>query len=101
MRVLSQNELKRVSGAEHSIVRFNTAHTGVRVVPLDNGTVNVEMSVLGHTNVWNSGVAVTCQTFGLGSGLMSLAFSGGNGVAASLVATVRTQDHATNYRASS
>jgi hypothetical protein len=86
MRILSSDELKRVLGAEHSIININTTRADVRVVPLDNGTVNVDITVLGHTSTWNSGVALTCKTFGIGVGLMSLSFTGGNGAAASLVA---------------
>lgn len=88
MRILSNEEVKRVLGAEHSIINIDATRANVQVVPLDNGTVNIDITAFGHTTTWNSGVALTCKTFGLGGGLMSLAFTGGNGAAASLVAFV-------------
>lgn len=88
MRYLTEDEMRRVAGAEHSLVKINTATTDVRVVPLNDGTTSIVVTVLGHSTTWNSGVALTCQTFGLGAGLMSLAFTGGNGAAASFVASV-------------
>ncbi len=66
MRLLSNEELKHVAGAEHSVVNIDTTNANVRVVPLNNGTVNIDITVFGITKTWNSGVAVTRQTFGLG-----------------------------------
>lgn len=86
MRILSQNEILRVAGAENSLITTHLGNGSLRVVPLDNGTVNIDMTVFGHTTTWNSGVAVACQTFGAGSGLMSLAFTGGSGAGLAWVA---------------
>jgi hypothetical protein len=86
MRILTKDELTHVLGAEHTVVNINTTNADVRVVPLDNGTVNIDITVMGITTTWNSGVAVTCKTFGLGAGLMSLAFTSGSSIGFSLVA---------------
>ncbi|WEF35203.1 hypothetical protein [Pseudoduganella chitinolytica] len=82
MRLLTLPEINSVAGGETTTVTI-PAGFSVTVTPMANGTVTLGL-FQGNSLLldWNSGVAAGCAAIGLGAGMMSLAFTGGNGVAA-------------------
>lgn len=81
MRLLADSEIAVISGAEYTEVTIEAQE--VQIYPQPDGTVTLNITQPnGSVASINSGVLMSCTMIGLGVGIMSLAFTAGNGAAA-------------------